>query len=263
MTEEPVAPPQEPSATPQQPCIACRTPIEAGARICPTCKSWQKSWKNTALFYGSLAGLVALVVTGSAYCLKTLHQSLFTSDDAEVLQWKIPGYQVYTNAGTNDLFLSHIELYWGHGGSMLKVIDKPIKSGEILSVKDHIRSSDGGVFRYVANANGDGSSLVPKARPIGRHTLADQERDRCYLMVFFSEGAPSITLMDRHYRLSNRHLALAKSSEASLFYYTTNGQLRKKNVPIVIAFLDLQRPDCTDRPPQQTPTNSEPWMSIE
>ncbi|MBV9653880.1 MAG: hypothetical protein JOZ42_04870, partial [Acetobacteraceae bacterium] len=44
-------------------CIACRAEIDGEARLCPVCKSYQRNWKNVLPYFGSAAGLIAIVAS--------------------------------------------------------------------------------------------------------------------------------------------------------------------------------------------------------
>src|SRR5215469_4598169 len=67
-----------------RPCVACRTPIEIGAAICPTCKSWQKNWKNSVTFYGSYVTAASIMVSAVFFAWNNLTQVFKPANKIEV-----------------------------------------------------------------------------------------------------------------------------------------------------------------------------------
>jgi predicted nucleic acid-binding Zn ribbon protein len=218
---------------PKQPCIACRTAIEPGATICPTCKSWQTRWKNTATFYGSYATALALILSGATYIGKNLYDLLYTIDDAEVLEFSLPGYQVYSNQGTSDLFLSHVESYW-QGGNTSIVIGRLLDRGKTYvreETEEEIKRDHTIGHMFIHNQSGDATSLL--SRP-----------SSCFASRIFSRDHFAVKQMNTAYSQMGEKLALV-NTESTLFYYSANGtKLYHKTFPTVVAFTDLQHPEC-------------------
>jgi hypothetical protein len=224
------------AAAPKQLCVACRMPLEAGATICPTCKSWQKQWKNTALYYGSNLAALALLLSAATYVGNNLLQALSRKDDAEVLEFAYPGTQVYANLGTSDVFLSYVTLYWGdEKWNASFYIGQKIESGAIYfrqpPTDEDIRYE---FFHHhypvVGNSNGDGTSLLPRAS-------LDPSPNDCYQIVIVSPNSFAIKQFNTANMGENRKLAVAKVDTATLFYYTgRRGQLLSKIFPTVITF---------------------------
>jgi hypothetical protein len=229
------------TAAPKRLCVACRTPLEAGATICPTCKSWQKQWKNTAFYYGSNVAALALLLSAATYVGNNLLQALSRKDDAEVLEFAYPGNQVYANLGTSDVFLSYVSLYWSGGKwNASFYIDQKIESGAIYFRKPPTDDYEffHHHYRIVGNTNGDGTSLLPRAS-------LDPSPNDCYQIVIVSPNNFAIKQFNNANAGENLKLAVAEVDTATLYYYTgRRGQLLSKIFPTVITFVDLERPSC-------------------
>jgi hypothetical protein len=222
-------------ATPPQKqlCVACRTAVEPGATVCPTCKSWQARWKNTATYYGSYATALALILSGATYVGKNLYDLLHHIDDAEVLEFSQPGNAVYSNLGTSDVFLSHVESYWGDGANNSIQIGKQLSHGDIYyreETEEEKKEDQTFHHPFISNETGDGSTLL--ARP------------RCFAFRILSNDHFWIKQINKLYETMKQKLAMV-NSESILFYYVGGSATpRRKIFSTIIAFVDLERPEC-------------------
>ncbi len=103
------APPLHPHGTVR--CIACRAEIDAEARLCPVCKSYQQNWKNLLPYLGSAAGLIAIIasaltfISGNAY---DWFKVATWKDDVAVAYFEYPGQSGFINTGDGAIVLSSV-----------------------------------------------------------------------------------------------------------------------------------------------------------
>jgi hypothetical protein len=229
----------EPTTPLERNCIACGSAIATRASICPVCKSWQSHWKNSLVFLGGSAGVLALLATAVTYIANTIYTAVSQRDDAQVLQFQYPGYQIFDNSGTVPILVSHLELFW-QGGSTTVIVGQQLAPKQMYYKTDDLdkmRSTNPSAS-FVVNASGDGTALLPKAS-------AFPYMDKCYSLVFFSMNTPEMAELNRFYAPGKVKIATAKLDAAFLFYYATNNAvLHWRQFPAVAAFLDLKKPGC-------------------
>jgi RNA polymerase subunit RPABC4/transcription elongation factor Spt4 len=103
------APPLHPHGTVR--CIACRAEIDAEARLCPVCKSYQQNWKNLLPYLGSAAGLIAIIasaitfISGNAY---DWFKVATWKDDVAIAYFEYPGQSGFINTGDGAIVLSSV-----------------------------------------------------------------------------------------------------------------------------------------------------------
>jgi hypothetical protein len=218
-------------------CIACRSPIDRDASVCPVCKSWQARWKNVAAFYAGFATVVTLIVTAIFYIFSTLSREIKTSANSHVLEFAAPlGNQIYTNAGQSDAFLSHVEIYWGYAGNQSITVAEEIKSGQIISRaypsnNQWYTNYEQGL--YLANDAGDGT--------IYEDFAAYGDVANCVGVQFFSVENNEIKRMNQHYQKENKRLATIPVT-ATLYYYINNDErIRTAPFDAVGAFLVINQ----------------------
>jgi len=155
----------EATPLPKQLCIACRTAIEPKATICPTCKLWQARWKNILTYYGNYVTAFAVILSGLTFVGTHLYGLLHHINKVEVLQFAQPGNQLYSNPGTSDVFLSHVETYWQAGNltaSSSIMINAKLAHGDTyyrVETEDETNIDQTLRHPYMHNATGDGTSL--------------------------------------------------------------------------------------------------------
>ena len=79
---------------PQTPCKYCKAPIETGAKICSSCKSYQSRFRNSLVYLAAVAGFFTLLLSGSTYILsngRELYKLLTFSDKIRVVNFVYPG----------------------------------------------------------------------------------------------------------------------------------------------------------------------------
>jgi hypothetical protein len=231
-----------------QRCIACGSPLEARASICPVCRSWQSQWKNHLVFLGGIAGFLVILATALTYVANTVYTILSQRDNAEILQLQYPGYQIFDNSGTIPILLSHLELYW-HGGNTTVIVGQSLAPKQMFYKADALDKMKSAYpsAALVANASGDGTALLPKAAPF-------PYTNKCYSLVFFSDNAPELTELNSFFAPNKVKLATVRLDSATLFYYSTNDRvLHQRPFPAVAAFLDLKKKECAAAAPSGKP----------
>ena len=87
--------------------------MPTSATLCKTCRSFQRSWKNTLQYFTGLAALTALfalLVTYSVSNLLTVRKMLFGSDKVEALSLDSSRSMFFANASDGDICLPYILL---------------------------------------------------------------------------------------------------------------------------------------------------------
>jgi hypothetical protein len=101
-----------------KPCIYCKSPLEDGAILCPTCKYHQANWRNNLTFTAGLAGFVALVGSAITFIYVNAYDFVHkytATDKIDAIYLAYTGLEIISNArllvsnhGDGDLFLSDI-----------------------------------------------------------------------------------------------------------------------------------------------------------
>lgn len=224
------------AAATERRCIACQSSLAIGASVCPVCKSWQSRWRNALVFLGGSAGFLAILATAITYVTNTIYTAWSQREDAQVLQLQYPGYQIFDNSGTIPIMLSHFELYW-HGQNTPVIIGTQLEAKQMYyhaDALDTLRKSFPAAA-YVANASGDGSSLLSKASP---------DTNSCYMLVFFSDNAPEIGQLNTFFAPGKVKLATVKLDAALYYYSTKDATLHSRPFHAVAAFYDLKKKEC-------------------
>ena len=117
-------------------CVACKEKIAAGASICPTCKSYQWRWKNQLQYFSTIATLVVLILSGSAWLAGKIHKAFFSRDNIQIIEGSTIGPVVIVNRGDDEVYVSNI-LLWMAGRTSAwvapqLVINEKLEPGQFL-----------------------------------------------------------------------------------------------------------------------------------
>lgn len=136
---EPAAPPSSlhPHGTVR--CIACRAEIDAEALLCPVCKSYQQNWKNLLPYFGSAAGLIAIVasaitfISGNAY---DWFKVATWKDAVAIAYFEYPGQSGFINTGDGAIVLSSVFVQLDpHSGRTINIpLNQQIEAGKFAVV---------------------------------------------------------------------------------------------------------------------------------
>ncbi|HEV2545751.1 MAG TPA: hypothetical protein VGU20_00280 [Stellaceae bacterium] len=233
-------------------CIVCRDLIRAGARICPTCKSWQDKWRNGLTFGASIAGFITLLATGIAFVFSKgveLYSILSWKDDIKVVELTLPGKALFLNSGSGTALLSRVEIHWEQNGrpeSVSRQIGQTIENRAFYTFIDDEPMMKGG---FVGTPNGDGRPFLDHAA-----TADALSPEACFGMIFFSENNPALRQVSEHYALTQPvplRVATVKAQAALSFYSSRDGSIHSSKFPVLIAFVDLGR--CQSGPASPSP----------
>src|SRR5215831_16724648 len=106
MTDSSTPPPEtvgsQKALEPTVPCIVCRSPISPLARLCPTCRSYQVRWKNDLSYFGSTAGVAAILASALAFIGGQSYQAYQLAtwkDNVAPVYFEYPGDSGFINSG--------------------------------------------------------------------------------------------------------------------------------------------------------------------
>jgi hypothetical protein len=110
------APDSSEQAIQTKPCVACGQNIPASASLCSVCRSYQKSWKNHAQYFSSLAALFAVIFASITWLWATARPLIWYRDDVRLVSVNSLDSAVVRNRSDGEIFLSHL-LVTMHGRS--------------------------------------------------------------------------------------------------------------------------------------------------
>jgi hypothetical protein len=91
-------------------CIACKSAIEADAKVCPVCKSYQSSWRNLTAYIAGIAGLFT-VFTYVSSNIDAARKNLIPRTGINVLTADTNGLVVIQNIGDKKVYVSSLEYH--------------------------------------------------------------------------------------------------------------------------------------------------------
>jgi hypothetical protein len=92
-------------------CKACASPLDARARLCPVCKTWQKAWRNWLPYLGAIVTAGTVVVSGITYTVTHLRTQPPPQVSLAVLDMTDPGSVSLLNTGNVDLLITDVQAY--------------------------------------------------------------------------------------------------------------------------------------------------------
>ncbi|MBV9656195.1 MAG: hypothetical protein JOZ42_16700 [Acetobacteraceae bacterium] len=142
-------------------CIACRAEIDAEARLCPVCKSYQRNWKNVLPYFGSAAGLIAIVasaltfISGNAY---NWFKAATWKDDVAIAYFEYPGQSGFINTGDGAVVLASMVVQLDHDRVINIPMHEQIEAGKfaVVSTQPLYAQADG-IDRANWAKNADGT----------------------------------------------------------------------------------------------------------
>jgi hypothetical protein len=195
-TLETTLPPRE------EECPTCGSLMKAHARLCPTCRAYRQQWKNWLSFYGSTAGVVAIIISAVTFVSDAgprVWASLFLPDAIKTVSFEYPGTSVFVNVGAHDIIIQSITLTWRFPGAnpVELPVGRLVKAGESLSIK---------IDSQYAEPNGiDAAQWVrgnedPQGRPQVRNAFNIGTKERCAVFHVYNEEHPFFQLLDQLHR---------------------------------------------------------------
>jgi hypothetical protein len=188
----------ESAATPpaEEECPSCGRPMSVRARMCPTCRSYRQQWKNWLLYYGSAAGVIAIVISALTFVSDAgprVWASIFGRDAVETVYFEYPGKSAFLNTGAREVVINSVSLDWPARHIELRIdlsIGKLIKPGEVIFVDIPSQYEEPKDINSALWRRGDApSSLINEAFDIG-------EPQRCAVFHVYNLEHPVFRLLN-------------------------------------------------------------------
>jgi hypothetical protein len=119
-------------------CRLCRSNIEEGAKVCPTCKHYQSILWNALLYLSGLVAVASILGASSVYVIKQLDGSLkrhFGTIGIEVIEFRSDLQATLENTGQRDLYVSGVILESPTGKNFF-TINRVIAAGTLEVIGD-------------------------------------------------------------------------------------------------------------------------------
>jgi hypothetical protein len=182
----------------QVPCIVCRAMISEHARLCPTCRSYQRSWKNSLAYFGSTAGFLAILFSALTFILSRINETYHSwqwHDEISIVYFEYPGPVGFINRGDGDLYLVSADIDWNAGQRHITV---PLG---VAVPKDKFVSTDTVAF-YERPDNvdqGDWASgdIAQYLSGLYAESAKDKSRSRCAEFHFFASPHTVFSRIDQ------------------------------------------------------------------
>ena len=192
----------EPDSAAQPPaerhCIACGATISARAVLCPTCRSYQRSWKNNLAYFGSTAGFLAIVFSALTFMLTRANETYHAwqwHDEISVVYFEYPGVAGFINRGDGDLYLVSADIDWdGNRRHITVPLGITVPKGQFVS-----QTLAPYFPRPEAIGQGDwASGLLAGALPgLFAESSKDKDTARCAEFHFFEAPNTVFSRIDR------------------------------------------------------------------
>lgn len=218
------------------PCLACGMPISANASICPTCKSYQRPWRNTLNYFAGIAGFIAVI--GSAGAFMTSHvlgvvKKREWHDSISIAVMESKNQITLLNSGDGDILVTAVDIYVDAGENSFNGaldIDQIVKKSSFLQVKlKNFDPYDSALTEQIKANNEKDSQAGPKAPQyevflytkdgqVTQKILAEAFKfsaKRCLSYELGSRNSPSLNRVDETY----------KSSKKNLIYYPARADI--------------------------------------
>jgi len=106
-----------------KPCRACRAEIPDAATVCRECKAHQNRWRDTLVFGSSIAGLIALAVSGAVFTATTIQRQiddLTWQERLSLVSLSVDNAGesiVLANTGDGSVFVTRLVIRWYAGST--------------------------------------------------------------------------------------------------------------------------------------------------
>jgi len=115
-------------------CIACKSDLRDGATVCAECGQFQGRWKNSLRYFGTLAGLLTVIVGGAVFSIErapTVWRTIFWKDDVEVLTFATVLKTAIANVGDGSVFVESITVKSKLSPAIM-ILNATIEPGEVF-----------------------------------------------------------------------------------------------------------------------------------
>ena len=197
----------KPPPPPERHCIACGAAISVRARLCPTCRSYQRDWKNNLAYFGSTAGFLAILFSALTFMLTRANETYHAwqwHDELSVVYFEYPGAVGFINRGDGDLYVVSADIDWDGDRRHITVpLGMTVPKGQFVS-----QTSSPYFPRPADIEQGDwASGMLAKYLPgLYVESAKDRDRARCAEFHFFEAPNTVFSRIDRILQASGTSL---------------------------------------------------------
>lgn len=121
-------------------CRSCGETIPRSARWCRVCKAYTKQWKNSLTYFGSVAGVFAIVASGGVFMAGQVaewYRLATWRDRIQLVYFEYPGNSGFLNTGSGDVVLESLMITWRAEPSrpIMIPVNKPVRKGEFVTLE--------------------------------------------------------------------------------------------------------------------------------
>jgi hypothetical protein len=238
----------------QQECPSCGSPISPRARLCPVCRQYRREWKNWLSFYGSGAGVAAIVASAATFLFSEfvrLH-ALFDGHDAiRTISFEYPGDLDFVNTGDHDLVIQSLSVDWTIPGVTTRPLQLPvnqlIKPGEFKPF--HLNPF------YVEPVGINTANWVygKPTQALLRDAFDIGNPKRCSVFHIYNTDHAMFEIIDGLASQPGMHLATWPADVKLIVYHTHSGAVEQEQIAggVRTAFLAIDR--CLSESPATPP----------
>jgi hypothetical protein len=221
-------------------CTSCRSPIRTGASICPVCKAHQARWRNTTTYLAGITGLGALIASATTYIFTSvveLRKQAAWKDDVTVIHFSSIDTVLIANSGFGEIFVTHVEVYFGDGANRRYEVNSAIHAGQFVSAKMQNKMDPPMDDRW-----GYVSIADTETKDIGGYLFSRRE---CATSIFLSRTHPDLDRMKDHYDRIGKRLLMSDANAFVFFASGKSGYVIRKNFPV--QWLMAELPQCVPK----------------
>jgi hypothetical protein len=229
----------------QKKCRYCASLIDSSASVCPTCRYRQCRVLNWIVFWGSAAGLIALIVSGIVYSVTTARPLFWWSDRVNVHYFHTFSNGHYalslSNSGSGPILVSEVTAYIGAIENYPFHVDKTVDAGAFLTiaVKDLQKEFVGLSGGYLANTDGRAPASV-----VSDASMQWNDFGKCYAIFLINSGAEDIGRMNQAFAALNKKLVTYPADVKVVFFDAWTGKKFDQSFPVVATFVQSSDSKC-------------------
>ena len=241
-------------------CINCASDLSLGAKICPICKSYQTQWRNNLAYLASIASVLALLASATAYIWsKSIEIAENYSQNEEditiVYIAGMPVKGVFINPSKADIFITSIDVEHSYGSYTLPVYTQ-INPGKSAILHPPPKDPESGENN--SNENNDTFVSIPISMKIDEHPIKFMQlafkSQNCWKMKTFSENHHDLLHMKRFYESIGSKILEFKPDRSYINYISTkSGQTFRRPIGLVVTFTFSST--CLEKSSTETESN--------
>jgi hypothetical protein len=225
-------------------CVACKSEINQGATLCPTCKTYQSKWKSVVQYIAGIVGILTILASLFVYIVSGLpivRKELLWKDKVNVLSFNSNQDLVITNVGDGDIFLSHVDLR-ANGPDVLTSILRigiSVPTGAVSKHRffsDHQEMKERPKMNLVSGVSEDAWNEALRR--------AAHHDDPCFAIIFYYAKDPSYLQMVNAYQEKGKVFQTIPSTAALHFYSVGSKKDLKEEFPVVGTVTFRSIPTC-------------------